>query len=86
MDFYPCDNILLMTYIIGAHHYVIASGWLSLLIALAVWELVWKGLALWRAGKNKQLAWFVVMLVLNTAGILEIIYLVFFSHKQLKKS
>jgi methionyl-tRNA synthetase len=65
---------------------VIASGWLSLLIALAVWELVWKGLALWRAGKNKQLAWFVVMLVLNTAGILEIIYLVFFSHKQLKKS
>jgi len=61
-----------------AHHYVIASGWLSLLIALAVWELVWKGLALWRAGKNKQLAWFVVMLVLNTAGILEIIYLVFF--------
>ena len=74
-----------MTYIIRADHYVIASGWLSLLIALAVWELVWKGLALWRA-KNKQLAWFVVMLVLNTAGILEIVYLVFFSHKQLKKS
>jgi hypothetical protein len=66
-----------MTYVIGAHHYVIASGWLSLLIVLAVWELVWKGLALWRAGRNKQL---------NTAGILEIVYLVFFSHKQLKKS
>ncbi|HWH25996.1 MAG TPA: DUF5652 family protein [Pseudolysinimonas sp.] len=46
-----------------------------LLITLAVWNLVWKGLALWRAAEKKSKPWFIVMLILNTAGILEIIYL-----------
>jgi hypothetical protein len=73
-----------VTYIIGTHHYIITSHWLSLLIVLALWELIWKGLALWRAAKNHQLAWFVVMLILNTAGILEIIYLILFSKNRHK--
>lgn len=47
--------------------------------ALAIWSLIWKGLALWRAGRNYQKAWFVVMLIVNTAGILEILYLFVFS-------
>ena len=42
---------------------------------LVAWSVVWKGLALWRAGRKNQLAWFVVLLVVNTCGILEIIYL-----------
>ena len=75
-----------MTYIIGGHHYIIANSWLSVLAVLAIWELIWKGLALWRAAKNGQLAWFVVILILNTVGILEIIYLIFFSKKHHKKT
>ena len=43
-----------------------------------VWTLFWKGLAMWRAAKNSQAAWFVISLVLNTFGILSIIYLQFF--------
>ena len=43
--------------------------------ALAIWTLIWKGLALWRAAEKKSKPWFIVMLILNTAGILEIIYL-----------
>jgi len=50
-------------------------GLLILLVVLAVWELIWKGLALWRAGHRNQLAWFIAILILNTAGILPIIYL-----------
>jgi hypothetical protein len=46
-----------------------------LLVALALWTLVWKGLALWRAAEKKSKPWFIVLLILNTAGILEIIYL-----------
>lgn len=49
--------------------------------ALALWSLIWKGIALWKAGRNNQPAWFIVMLVLNTAGILEICYLLFFQPK-----
>jgi hypothetical protein len=45
------------------------------LLVLIVWSLFWKGLALWHAGRRGQPWWFVIMLVINTVGILEIIYL-----------
>jgi len=49
-----------------------------LFILLAVWTLLWKALALWYAARNRQKIWFVVFLVVNTVGILEIIYLLRF--------
>ncbi|MGH7141632.1 MAG: DUF5652 family protein [Minisyncoccia bacterium] len=45
------------------------------LLVLLVWSLFWKGLALWHSGRRGQPRWFVIMLILNTVGILEIIYL-----------
>lgn len=53
---------------------------------LLVWALVWKGLALWRAAKYDQRNWFIAILVLNTAGLLEIVYLFYFSKNKLKLS
>jgi methionyl-tRNA synthetase len=52
-----------------------------LLVIAIIWSLIWKGLALWRASKNDQLAWFVCILFINTLGILEMIYLGFFQKK-----
>ncbi|PIC85925.1 hypothetical protein CSV72_11275 [Sporosarcina sp. P20a] len=53
---------------------------------IIIWSLIWKGIALWHAGSNRQLAWFIVLLVVNTVGILEIIYLIFFrENKRLNK-
>ncbi len=49
---------------------------------LIIWSLVWKGIALWHATRNGQTAWYVVMLIVNTVGILEIIYLLFFRPKK----
>jgi len=46
------------------------------LLPLVAWELIWKGLALWRAARRGENAWFIAILVLNTLGILPIIYLV----------
>ena len=51
---------------------------------LAIWEGVWKAIALWRAGRNNQLKWFVVIAIFNTIGILPIIYLRYFQKKQTK--
>lgn len=51
------------------------------LVALIVWCLIWKGLALWRAGRLGQKCWFIVILILNTVGLLEILYLFIFSKK-----
>jgi len=45
---------------------------------LIVCALIWKGIALWHSARNKQLAWFVALLIVNTLGILEIIYLLIF--------
>lgn len=55
-----------------------------LLYILIAWSVVWKGLALWRSARNKQSVWFIVLLVVNTVGILEIIYLVFFNRKRME--
>jgi methionyl-tRNA synthetase len=52
-----------------------------LLVIAILWSLIWKGLALWRAAKNDQLAWFICILFINTLGILEMIYLGFFQKK-----
>jgi hypothetical protein len=49
-----------------------------------LWSLLWKGLALWNSSKNGQRNWFLVMLIINTIGILEIVYLFAFSKKKMK--
>jgi hypothetical protein len=55
---------------------------MHVLVGLAViWSLVWKGLALWKAARNGSKPWFVVLLIVNTLGILEILYIYVFSKK-----
>jgi len=50
------------------------------LLALSLfWALPWKGLALWRAVRFEHKRWFIAILVLNTFGIVEIIYLLFYN-------
>jgi methionyl-tRNA synthetase len=53
---------------------------------ILVWTLPWKGVALWRAAKNDHKGWFVALLVLNTLGILEILYIFVFSKKKSVKN
>jgi len=55
-----------------------------LLTVLIIWSLIWKGFALWKSARNNQPAWFVCLLVINTAGILEILYIAFFQKKAKK--
>jgi len=52
-----------------------------LLLLLVIWDMVWKLIALWKSAKNRQTAWFICLAILNTAGILPIIYLRFFQKK-----
>ncbi len=52
-----------------------------ILLLLVIWSLAWKGLALWKSAREGSKAWFVVLLIVNTFGILEILYLYVFSKK-----
>ena len=51
---------------------------LALFIAFLLWSLVIKAFALWYAARGGQKWWFAVLVILNTAGLLEIIYLIWF--------
>ena len=57
----------------------------TIFILLTIWTLVWKGLALWKSSQKRQQVWFVVLLVLNTLGVLEILYYFFFSNMKKKE-
>ena len=54
-----------------------------LLTLVIVWSLLWKGLALWKSARRNSSVWFVVLLVVNTIGILEILYIFLFSELKL---
>ncbi len=58
------------------------SIYVFLFILLIIWSLIWKGIALWKAARNGHQGWFIVMLIVNTVGILEIIYIYGFSKKK----
>lgn len=46
-----------------------------LMFLIIAWSLYWKGHALWRAAKSGNKNWFIALLVINTVGILDIIYI-----------
>jgi len=56
-----------------------------ILLVLIAWSLLWKGLALWRAARRKEVVWFVVLLLLNTLGILDIVYYFFVAKSDVKQ-
>ncbi len=64
------------------HNIIIETAIFLWLIPVLIWEMVWKGIALWRAGRNNQIEWFVVLLLVNTIGILPIVYLTYFQKKK----
>jgi hypothetical protein len=50
-------------------------------VALFAWVIVLKGLALWKAAQREEKWWFIAFLVVNTLGILEIVYYYIFSER-----
>lgn len=65
----------------GNFNYMMGGGWgftgifWPFMAVLILWGLFWKGLALWHSARRVESWWFVILLLINTAGILEIIYL-----------
>ncbi len=61
------ESINMLASLAGIHPLIIAI--------VVVWSLIWKGFALWKAAGLRQKYWFIAILLINTLGILEIIYL-----------
>lgn len=58
----------------------------TLILILTLWAIPWKGMALWKASKLDKKPWFIILLIVNTFGILEILYLYIFSKMKVKKN
>ena len=63
---------------------LLGFGWFGalggvVLALILIWSIIWKGLALWKSAREGSKVWFVVLLIVNTVGILEILYLYVFS-------
>lgn len=55
-----------------------------ILSIVSIWALVWKGIALWKSSRKGSKIWFIVLLIVNTLGILEILYIYLFSKIKVK--
>ncbi len=74
---------------LAATQFLEQNPWaIYVLIAIAVWKLIWYGLALYKSVELKQKAWFTVLFVgafiLNDLGVLPIIYLLLHRDKKQK--
>ena len=58
---------------------------LWLFIVILVWTAIWKLMAMWKAAQKKSVTWFIVLGIVNTVGILPILYIYVFSEMKYSK-
>lgn len=58
----------------GGVEQFVMDNWI-LILAISVWTVPWKGVALWKAAKRGDRVWFIILLVVNTLAVLEILYI-----------
>ena len=54
----------------------------AVLVPLVVWSAIWKGIALWKAARRDQLGWYIALLIINSVGVLPIIYIFLVAPRQ----
>jgi hypothetical protein len=52
------------------------SWLLPLFIFIVIWDSVWKLIGLWKSARNNQIVWFICIAIINTLGILPIVYII----------
>ncbi len=58
---------------------------LWLVIIILIWSMVWKFLALWKSARKGSVVWFIIFALVNTVGILPILYIFVFSKMKSRK-
>lgn len=53
-------------------------GFMALFLILVLWDLIWKGIGLWKAARNEEKYWFIAILIINSLGIVPILYIYVF--------
>ena len=67
--------------------FIYDNPWLGLVfVVLLLWTLYWKGMALWKSARLNDKWWFIALLVINTLGILEILYIYIWNKRESLKT
>ena len=62
------------------------TTWGSIVILAGIlWQLPWKGYALWKAARRKEVGWFILIFLVNTLAILEIFYIFYVARDHTKR-
>ncbi len=56
----------------------------TVILILVLIDLILKGFALWRAARLKHTAWFIAILIINSVGVLPLIYLLMVRKEKIK--
>jgi hypothetical protein len=54
-------------------------------LVILIWSATWKLMAMWKSARKGSLAWFILLGIVNTLGILEILYIYVFSEIKREK-
>lgn len=65
------------------YYFLRINPWI--LVILSVWDITWRGVALWKSSRGGQRYWFIALMVVNSIGILPLVYLFFFQRKPVEK-
>jgi len=76
------NNDIIFNQTIGS--WITSNIWLIVIILM--WSAIWKGLALWKAAQNNDKVWFIILLFINTVGILEVLYVFYFGRSRSTKT
>jgi len=69
------DNLNLIFNFIENNPILFFILFFTFITTLIIFNIVVKGVALWKAARLTDKGWFIFMLVVNTAGILELYYI-----------
>ena len=67
------------------HFFTPTNTGMLILAFVVAWSLPWKAVALWKAARRKDLIWYIALLLINTVGILEIVYIYLFADRKNEK-
>ena len=60
-------------------------SFIILLLAIGIWDTSWKLIAAWKACKRGSKTWFILLLIINSVGLLPILYIIFSKNKVKKE-
>tara|TARA_Y100000034_G_scaffold135595_1_gene208187 strand:- start:997 stop:1227 length:231 start_codon:yes stop_codon:yes gene_type:complete len=58
----------------------------TLFLVAMIWDLIWRCFGVWKSTKNNQPIWSILFVLLQTMGILPILYIFIFSKMKKKTS